>query len=247
MAEPAGLAIGAFALSGLFTTCVQCLEYISFGRNIGKDYELSVTKLDLLKTRLKAWGESLAVTHAGRENAMLRNRWTQEQKTVGNCLIGIKGILEDTKRLESRYGLRPDPQTSTTLSTTHLGTSLDLGNLEQEVRSKARQRQKSSNFFNQARWAILDKRKFDVLISDLNFFVVGLESLNDRLHMMCLLERPVPRSDMDDFMNLNVENGRFDMSARLMTEDVRSTEQVLRDILDGNYQKFKQEMIAANR
>lgn len=48
-------------------------------------------------------------------------------------------------------------------------------------------------------------------------------------------------------MNLDVENGRFDMSARLLTEDVRATDQVLRDILDGNYHKFKQEIIAANR
>lgn len=119
--------------------------------NLGKDYEIPAMKLELLNSRVKAWGESLAVTHTGRENTMLRSGWAQEKKTVGRCLIGIKGILEDTKRLESRYGLRLNPQSPGALSTTHLGTSMSLDILEQSIRTRIRQRQSTSTMLNQAR------------------------------------------------------------------------------------------------
>ena len=62
MAEAAGLAIGAINLAGLFTTCVECIDYISLGRNHGRDYEMSMTKLLLLKARLSA-GENLFWYH----------------------------------------------------------------------------------------------------------------------------------------------------------------------------------------
>ena len=61
MAEPIGLAIGVVGLAGLFSTCVECMDYISLGRDYGKDYELSLMKTILLKARLNAWGESLCV------------------------------------------------------------------------------------------------------------------------------------------------------------------------------------------
>ena len=106
IAEAARLAIGAVGLAGLFTTCVERIDYVSLGRNHSRDYELSMTKLTLLKARLDAWGESLQVLHKGKENTALQNHWLEEQGTVGKCLVGIKSILEDDKRMKSRYGLK---------------------------------------------------------------------------------------------------------------------------------------------
>lgn len=39
MAEPLGLAIGDLGLAALFTTCVECMDYISLGRDYGADYQ----------------------------------------------------------------------------------------------------------------------------------------------------------------------------------------------------------------
>ena len=105
MAEPIGLTIGGLGLAALFSTCIECMDYFHLGQNYGKDYELSLTKMILLKARLNAWGESLGVMVEGHELSSLRDRWLQERETVGRCLVGIKSIFDDSSMLEKRYGL----------------------------------------------------------------------------------------------------------------------------------------------
>ena len=105
MAEAAGLVIGGVGLAALFSTSVECLDYISLGRNIGKDYQLSATNMILLKVRLYAWGKSLRVTQPGQEHPVLRDCWLQERETVGMSLFGIKTTFDDAGKLEKKYGL----------------------------------------------------------------------------------------------------------------------------------------------
>jgi hypothetical protein len=52
MGEVAGLVIRAMSLAGVFTSCVDCFEYVQVSRNFGKDYNISVLKLDVLKLKL---------------------------------------------------------------------------------------------------------------------------------------------------------------------------------------------------
>ena len=42
MAEAFGIFAGAAGLAGLFTPCVECFEYVQFGRNFGQDCERSL-------------------------------------------------------------------------------------------------------------------------------------------------------------------------------------------------------------
>jgi hypothetical protein len=37
---------------GLFTPCVECFEYVQFGRKFEKDYEICLVKLDIVRLRL---------------------------------------------------------------------------------------------------------------------------------------------------------------------------------------------------
>lgn len=106
MAEPIGLTIGGLGLATLFSTCIECMDYISLGHNYGKDFEFSLMKMILLKARLNAWGQSLRVTQEGGELTVLRDRWLQEKDTVEKCLVGIKIIFDDSEQLGKRYGLR---------------------------------------------------------------------------------------------------------------------------------------------
>ncbi|KAG8525596.1 uncharacterized protein KY384_009240 [Bacidia gigantensis] len=190
MAEAAGLAIGAIGLAVLFTTCVEGLEYINLGRNHGRDFEMSMTKLLLLKARLSAWGEVLQVTQEGEENIMLRDRWLEEKETVGRCLVGVQSMFDESDQMESRYGLKRESsdQPSSSLQEQR---SKAFQQIEDKFNSVVRRRQESVSIPKKTRWAIHDKKKFDSLIADLAFFIDGLEDLGDRLQMLSLQQRLV--------------------------------------------------------
>ena len=61
MADLAGVVIGGVALASLFTTCVDCFEYIQLGRDFGKNYQRSQLQLTTVQLRLLRWGQSVRI------------------------------------------------------------------------------------------------------------------------------------------------------------------------------------------
>ena len=63
--DPASATISAVSLatavSGTFTSIVQCLGYVELGRDFGKDFNKSQVELEALKLRLSRWGTSLGI------------------------------------------------------------------------------------------------------------------------------------------------------------------------------------------
>ena len=132
----------------------------------------------LLKARLNAWGESLRVTQPGQEHPVLRDRWIQERETVGMSLFGIKTTFDDAGNLEKKYGLEQ--------SSTESVAPPVYRQIAEKMEFAIASRQKDASFGKKIIWAIHDKKKFDALISDVAFFVDGLEKLSDRLHLLGL-------------------------------------------------------------
>ena len=56
--EAVGFTVGVVGLVGTFTACVDCFDYVRIGRRLGRDYETSVIKLDLIRLRFTRWGEA---------------------------------------------------------------------------------------------------------------------------------------------------------------------------------------------
>ena len=54
--EPAGLAVDALAIAGLFNNALDYFEYVQIGRNFGQGYQISLLKLDTARLRLSRWG-----------------------------------------------------------------------------------------------------------------------------------------------------------------------------------------------
>lgn len=189
MAEAAGLTVGVIGLASLFTTCIECIDYISLARNQGQDYEKFIWKLDLLKARLRAWGESLLVTQEGNENAALRDRWREEQDTVGNCLVGIKSILEDARQMDSRYGRKPLPPDQRSASSPQERRPNPFRQIETSIKAKIGLRQVNISASKMTCWAARGKKKSDSIITDLSFYMGGLEALSDRLQVSGLRQR----------------------------------------------------------
>jgi hypothetical protein len=187
MAEPIGLTLGGLSLATLFSTCVECMDYIILGRNYGRDYEHSLNKMNLLKARLNAWGQYLRVTQKGEEIGVLRDCWDQEKETVEKCLVGIKIIFDDSGKLEERYGLRQYITDRDSVSPTRQAReSPALRQMEEYFKSVTINRQENASLWKKATWAIHDKKKFDSLISDVAFYVDGLEKLSDKLNVLGL-------------------------------------------------------------
>ena len=44
--EPASLTIGVVGLAGLFSTCMQCFDYVQLGRAFGDDYGKCLLRLE---------------------------------------------------------------------------------------------------------------------------------------------------------------------------------------------------------
>ena len=63
MAEAAGLALGVVALAGIFKDCIDLFGYITASRNLGQDYDLLTTKLDVKKLLLLRWSERVGLFH----------------------------------------------------------------------------------------------------------------------------------------------------------------------------------------
>ena len=184
MAEATGLAMGAVSLAMLFTTCVECLDYIDLARNHDRDYEVAVTKLILLKSRLNTWGQTLQVTNRGRERAALRDHWTQEQDTIGRCLGAIKMMFEEAGKLESRYGLKSVPASSDVVHIPDERRIHAMFPLETRSTSNTVLGDGSQSLRQKTRWAIRDKKKFDSMIAELKFLIDGLVDVSERLQAL---------------------------------------------------------------
>jgi hypothetical protein len=185
MAEPVGLVIGGLSLAALFTTCIDCLDYITLGRNHGQDYELSLVKVALLRARLDTWGKTLGINEDGEVLPALRDCWPQERELVGRCLMGIMTLFDDSEKLEKKYGLYPSQREE------HPVGSTAFQQIEDRFRFRAKSRHKGTSTLRKTIWAVHDKKKFDSLISDIAFYMDGLEKLSERLHVLGLQQQLV--------------------------------------------------------
>ena len=59
--EPAGLAIGVLAITGLLNNAVDCLKYIQISRNFGHSYQIGLPKLDSASLHLSRLGQSVGL------------------------------------------------------------------------------------------------------------------------------------------------------------------------------------------
>jgi hypothetical protein len=61
MAEPFGVVAGAICIVSAVTACVDCFEYIQFGRQFGRDFQTDQLALSRARLRLTRRGESVDI------------------------------------------------------------------------------------------------------------------------------------------------------------------------------------------
>lgn len=137
--EIAGLVIGSTSLATLFTTCVDCFEYVQLGRHFGKDFQTAVLKLDLIKLRLSRWAsavnDSLITVHSEEEIAKVK-------EVLGQIIY----VFEETEKRAEKF------TTSKGASKTQESPSVDadIETIHLKIRELALRRQKRSRFRQKA-------------------------------------------------------------------------------------------------
>jgi len=203
--EGAGLVIGAVTLASLFSTCVECFDFVTLARHHERDYHIALTKLVLLKARLGAWGAAVQATSPGNELPALQQQWDENKEAVKSSLEGVYNLLQDSKKLQERYGL--ESIVAAEAEDTAVG---EVQTIDTVFEKRALQRQQATRWRKKATWAIHDCRKFNALITDIEFFLTNLEALVQHLGVVAVTrQREVTQHEIQEIKD--------PASARLLT------------------------------
>lgn len=160
MAEAAvGLAIGAVSLAALFTTCVDCFEYVQLGRQFGTDYQRSVLKLDIVKLRLSRWANAV---NESQNHYSVPVGSDQEARQVEQILGEIISVFAAAEEVSQRYKSKAQPG-DLVVYNADSDLEKDLVSMHNKMRDLALKRQKRSTFRQKAGWALYDKSASTVL------------------------------------------------------------------------------------
>jgi hypothetical protein len=171
--EVAGLVIGSFSLAGLFTTCVDCFEYLQLGRQLGKDYQRSVLKLDLVKLRLSRWGRSVNDSSSS-ISVQSESEIDKVKETLGQIIY----VFEDAERISKRMTPKAHGGSSSSArADLNADLDADIRAVHDRLKSLALDRQKRSSFTQKAAWALYEKKHFDRLVEDVTPLVDTLVKL----------------------------------------------------------------------
>lgn len=103
--EPISLSIGVVALASLFSTCVECFDLLDAGRGFERDYELLIIQLQLEKTRLLDWGQSVGLLQTEGLQRPVDLDSPILRPVVEQALNAIRLLWTESDQLISRYGL----------------------------------------------------------------------------------------------------------------------------------------------
>jgi len=188
MAEAVGLTMGSVALASLFTTCVDCFEYVQLGRQFGKSYQRSLLKLDIVKLRLSRWADAV---NESQQHCNVAIGSANEAQKVQEILGEIIELFANAEKVSAKYKMRAKPGDLVAYNV-NADLEPDLRSMHNKMRELAIKRQKRSSFAQKAAWALYEEKHFNRLIEDVTTLVDGLVELfpatRERLQQLSLEE-----------------------------------------------------------
>jgi hypothetical protein len=188
MAEAVGLTMGSVALASLFTTCIDCFEYIQLGRQFGKNYQRSLLKLDIVKLRLSRWADAV---NDSQQHCNVAIGSANEAQKVQEILGEIIELFANAEKVSVKYKMRAKPGDLVAYNV-NADLEPDLRSMHNKMRGLAIKRQKRSSFAQKAAWALYEEKHFNRLIEDVTTLVDGLVELfpatRERLQQLSLEE-----------------------------------------------------------
>jgi len=225
--EPVSFTVGIVGLAGLFSTCVDCFEYVQLGREFAKDYQTSELKLDILKTRMIRWGASVGVNDPAAATAETRFQVStpteEDLRLLANILGSIGDVFLEMEEKSKKFASRARPN-DLDISAIKVDSNASKEALRVTLRKIANKRQKRSSLGQKTRWALYERKHFQRLLEDVSGFINDLEKLfpAQRLEVekyriqLCQEEVEQIDADQDDGELLNIAG---EISANVIKDD----------------------------
>ncbi|KAL8855251.1 MAG: hypothetical protein Q9178_008093 [Gyalolechia marmorata] len=174
MAEAFGIAAGAVGIAAAFTACVDCFEYVQFGRHFGRDYQTDLLALNCSRIRLTRWGQAVDILNdpkLGRPDAT-----APEIRTVKDTLSQILVLFADSAKISQQYKLNATASEDlSVLSSDNIDSAIIA--LSNNMRELAIKRQKSSNILRISQWALYRRSEFKSLIEGISSLIDSIEKI----------------------------------------------------------------------
>ena len=170
MAEAFGIVAGAVGVAAAFTACVDCFEYVQFGRHFGRDYQTDLLALNCSRLRLSRWGQAVDILND--PNMGMPDATSEQIQTVKNALYQILVVFADSAKISQQHTTGED--LSVLSSDSMDSTFLALNN---KMRELAIKRQKRSNILKTTQWALYRKSEFKNLIEGISTLIDDIEKI----------------------------------------------------------------------
>ena len=212
--------MGSVALASLFTTCIDCFEYVQLGRQFGKNYQRSLLKLDIVELRLSRWADAV---NESQQHYNVAIGSANEAQKVQEILGEIIELFANAEKVSAKYKMKAKPGDLVAYNV-NADLEPDLRSMHNKMRELAIKRQKRNSFAQKAAWALYEEKHFHRLIEDVTTLVDGLVELfpatRGRLQQLSLEEA----QEMEEEPSLGVlEEAAEDIDPLLQT----SVQQVL--------------------
>ncbi|KAE8444336.1 hypothetical protein EG329_000646 [Mollisiaceae sp. DMI_Dod_QoI] len=184
----AGAVFGAFSIISAFKDAIDLFALFTTSRDLGRDYIILLTKLDIEKFILLQWAEQVRLlNHDDDVFDDKRLNHPTVQESIAQILSCIALLLSDASQLKKRYGLKDVSKEQ--------DTRMDLINVERDtptmsspcmvrfqqqfrrLKVEVIQHDETTSVWRKARWVIQDKQKFEDLITELAHFTSKLKEL----------------------------------------------------------------------
>ncbi len=174
MAEAFGITAGAVGITAAFTACVDCFEYVQFGRHFGRDYQTDLLALNCSRIRLTRWGQAVDILNnpkMGRPDAT-----APQIQTIKNTLYQILVLFANSTKISQQYKLSATADEDLSVLSSDSMDSM-FATLSNNMRELAIKRQKRSNILKIAQWALYHRSEFKSLIESLSSLIDNVEKI----------------------------------------------------------------------
>jgi len=171
-AEAFGVVAGSIGIAAAFTACIDCFEYIQFGRYFGRDYQTSFLQLSFARNRLTRWGEAVNVytdPKLGRPHAK-----SNELELVRKSLQQLLFLFSETEKISRKHKLNTKSRDILpTFSREDMDPTAQI--LASKLEDLTIRRQKGSNMFKLTSWALYHKSELEGLVPSITALLDGIE------------------------------------------------------------------------
>jgi hypothetical protein len=174
MAEPFGIVSSAIGIASAFTACVDCFEYVQFGRYFGRDFQTDQLALNCARLRLTRWGASINIyddPKLGRHDAT-----AIEIQLAKDTLLQILVLFADTEGISKKYKLSAKAgEDLSVYSTGDMDPTMVA--LHNKMKSLAIKRQKGSRLLKLSSWALYHRSTLKDLLEQIVSLIDEIERL----------------------------------------------------------------------